>query len=140
MTRLHQSEGIFAAAVSLLVGVLSLSPVAMAQQLAEPVPQWRFSPSKPPTPQHKSGAMLACPQFGPGFGRAPGSSACVKLDGFVRGETRFRARSSSLDGSSGFNTQARLSLDIRTPTDFGTARIVVQGGRPGNTSFPTSGR
>jgi hypothetical protein len=105
--------------------LLAAAP-AVAQQLAEPIPH-RRNPVERPAPQkplaHRD-AMVPCPEFGPGFMRAPGSSTCVQVSSRVRGEMQFRQRGSQA-GEIGSGAQVRLGLDTRTPTALGTVRAVV---------------
>ncbi len=100
---------------------------ALAQQLAEPIPQRRepwAAPSRPPAQQRD--AMLPCPEYGPGFFRYPGSSACIQVSGRVRGEVQFRQRGSSLGDTTGMSTRASVGLDVRIPTGLGPARVATR--------------
>jgi hypothetical protein len=106
--------------------VLAAAP-AVAQQLVEPIPQRRDSISRPSrAPAQQQGAMMPCPEYGPGFARAPGSATCFRIDGRVRGEMQFRQRGSRLGDSVGTSAGVRVGLDARTPTEFGTLRVVTR--------------
>ena len=107
---------------------------AMAQ-IAQPIPQQRGVLAQPMIKQSPRAAMLACPEYGPGFFRQPGSSTCLRVSGQVRGEAGVRQRGSALQDSTGFNARARVMLDARTPTEIGTLRLVFRGdGKSGNGS------
>jgi hypothetical protein len=110
--------------VAALASATSAVPAA-AQQLAEPIPQRRDAIARPMKPQPQRNAVIPCPEYGPGFARQPGGSTCVRVSGQVRGEVSLRDRRSRLNDSSGFNSQAHLMLDSRTPTEFGTVRAVM---------------
>jgi hypothetical protein len=109
---------------ALAVSISSLAMPAMAQ-LAEPIPQRRGTLAKPIKPEPRAEAMLPCPAYGPGFFRQPGSQTCIRVSGSVRGEVGIQGRRSRLNDSSGLNSQARMMLDTRTPTEFGTLRAVM---------------
>ncbi len=114
---------------------------ALALLLASPMPAEAQPSRKQPAPE-TSAAVQACPELGPGFFRQPGSSTCVKISGFVRGEVRVRDRRSEVitpAPSSGASTRiqptgrADLRLETVTPTANGPFRAVVEvrGLRPG---------
>ncbi|MCX7341217.1 MAG: porin [Hyphomicrobiales bacterium] len=113
------------AAMILALASPGLALPARAQQLAEPIPQRRDAITQPMKPQPQRDAMVPCPEHGPGFARQPGGSTCVRVSGQVRGEVGLRDRRSRLNDSSGFNSQARVLFDSRTPTEFGTMRAVI---------------
>lgn len=113
------------AALMMALASFSLAVPAVAQQLAEPIPQRRGELSRPMKQQPQRAAMVPCPEYGPGFARMPGSSTCVRVSGSVRGEVGIQGRRSRLNDSTGFNSQARMMLDTRTPTDIGTFRAVM---------------
>jgi hypothetical protein len=114
---------------------------ALALLLASPMLAQAQPSRKQPAPEG-SAAVQACPELGPGFFRQPGSSTCVKISGFVRGEVRVRDRRSEVFTpvpSSGASTRiqptgrADLRLETVTPTANGPFRAVVEvrGLRPG---------
>ena len=105
---------------------------AMAQ-IAQPIPQQRGVLAQPMKPHHPRDSMLACPEYGPGFFRQPGSSTCLRVSGQVRGEAGIRQRGSALQDSTGFSSRARVMLDARTQTELGPVRLVFRGdGKTGN--------
>jgi hypothetical protein len=123
-----------------LLASVCLAAPAMAQQLAEPIPQRRDALSKPIKPQPQREAMVPCPEYGPGFARQPGGSTCVRISGSVRGEFGVQGRRSQLNDSTGFNAQARMVIDSRTPTDVGTVRAVMSVRGQTNSGFLTGVR
>ena len=77
--------------------------------------------------------------MGPGFFRQPGSSTCVRISGFVRGEVKLRDRRSEVitpGAPAGIQPAARadLRLETRTATANGPFRavVVIRGARPGD--------
>ena len=118
-------------ALYVLIGMTMAVP-AIAQ-IAEPIPQQRGVLAQPMKPLPPRAAMLACPEYGPGFFRQPGSLTCLRISGQVRGEAGLRQRGSSFQDSTGFSSRARVLLDARTQTELGPLRLVFRGdGRTGN--------
>lgn len=89
--------------------------------------------------------VKVCSAFGPGFFYIPGSDTCLKIAGEIRADYRFYNQSGDGikpttkndfgDGaykqnrnihSSAFNTEARISFDARTQTEFGLLRSFFQ--------------
>ncbi|MGO4336619.1 porin [Labrys sp. KB_33_2] len=82
--------------------------------------------------------VKVCSAFGPGFFYIPGSDTCLKIGGEIRADYRVYNQSgdsrTAKDGykqnrdihSSGFNTEARLSFDARTQTEYGLLRSFFQ--------------
>ncbi|QEN90443.1 porin [Labrys sp. KNU-23] len=86
--------------------------------------------------------VKVCSAFGPGFFYIPGSDTCLKIAGEIRAD--YRGYNQSGDGLSGnnfvkdgykqnrdfhssaFNTEARISFDARTQTEFGLLRSFFQ--------------
>ncbi len=115
----------------MLIG-MTVSVPAVAQ-IAQPIPQQRGILAQPMRPLPPRAAMLACPEYGPGFFRQPGSSTCLRISGQVRGEAGVRQRGSAMQDSTGFSSRARVMLDARTQTELGPLRLVFRGdGRTGN--------
>lgn len=109
---------------------------ALALLLASPMLAQAQPSRKQPAPE-TSAAVQACPELGPGFFRQPGSSTCVKISGFVRGEVRVRDRRSEVFAPaplslSGASTRiqpagrADLRLEAVTSTANGPFRAVVE--------------
>jgi hypothetical protein len=107
---------------------------ALALLLASPMLAQAQPSRKQPAPE-SSAAMQACPEFGPGFFRQPGSSTCVKISGFDRGEVRVRDRRSEVftpaplsGGSTRIQPAARadLRLEAVSSTANGPFRAVVE--------------
>ncbi len=100
--------------------------------MAAAMPASAETPRRTPRPSPAE-LMLPCPEYGPGFVRAPGGATCVRVGGQIRGEAVMRDRRSRLDG--GLNAQARMTVDSRTETGLGTFRAVMslkgQTGSPG---------
>jgi hypothetical protein len=74
------------ASTALLSGTLALSAVAskaIAQTLTNPSPATKTQPIASKSAGTKR--MKACPEYGAGFARMPGSDACIKIGGFVEG-------------------------------------------------------
>jgi hypothetical protein len=93
---------------------------------------------KQPVPE-PSAAVQPCPEMGPGFFRQAGSTTCVRISGFVRGEVKLRDRRSEATtpgAPAGVQPAARadLKLETLTPTANGPFRamVVVRGMRPGD--------
>jgi hypothetical protein len=117
-------SSIHAQALASALGLLLASPV-----LAQAQPS-----RKQPAPE-PSAAVQACPELGPGFFRQPGSSICVKISGFVRGEVRVRDRRSEVftpaplsGGSTRIQPAGRadLGLEAVTSTANGPFRAMVE--------------
>ena len=68
----------------------------------------------------------ACTSQGAGFFSIPGSETCLRVSGRVRSDYRVVQPRTRSEGSSGFRTGARVQLDARTPTPYGTLRTVVR--------------
>jgi len=109
----------------ILLATLGLPALAAAQSIGEPIPG-RGAPAKAkpaatrPAPAQ---ATRPCPEYGPGFVRVEGSSACVRVGGGVRAEF---GKTSSRRGY-GSNAEAMLYGEARSQTSFGEMRTVVSG-------------
>lgn len=80
--------------------------------------------------------MRACPEYGPGFFRPPGSGTCVKVGGRVRGETGWGSGKDRRSDATSWHSQGELGIDSRTGTANGPVRAVVRvKGQRGPDSF-----
>jgi hypothetical protein len=99
--------------------------------------------------------VKVCSLYGDGFWYIPGTDTCIKLGGFVRAQFSWNAGNNAQpygsgdfsDVPSGFNTRTDtlglaqnyigvISIDARTPTDYGTLRSYMDLG----TQATSSGR
>jgi hypothetical protein len=103
-----------------LAALVALSLLAPGAVLA------REAKRPPLRPQPADQAMRPCPEFGPGFARAPGSATCVRIGGRVRVDGVVRDRRSAIEDGFGMSGRALLSIDARTPTPAGVVRIYVR--------------
>lgn len=78
----------------------------------------------PKAPAPSAEKMQACPEYGPGFFRPPGSGTCIKIGGRVRGETTWGSDRRS--DATRWRSQGELGVDTRMSTDYGQARAVVR--------------
>lgn len=107
----------------ILLATLGLPALVNAQSIGEPIPGRAPAKTKPaaarPTPAQ---ATRPCPEYGPGFVRVEGSSACVRVGGGVRLEYGKGSRS-------GYGSGAEVLLhgEARSPTAVGEVRAVVSG-------------
>jgi len=110
--------------LAILLATLGLPALAAAQSIGEPIPGRGPVNAKPaaarPAPVQ---AARPCPEYGPGFVRVEGSSACVRVGGGVRAEF---GKSSSRRGY-GSNAEAMLYGEARSQTSLGEVRTVVSG-------------
>lgn len=67
-----------------------------------------------------------CAAHGPGFAALPGTTTCVRVSGYVRGEADVRSSRSGASDRARLNAEARATLDARTDTSAGPLRSVVQ--------------
>jgi hypothetical protein len=108
----------------LALTAILISPAAVQAQAQTPQPQYQM-PRPVPKPVLDNQQMIACPSYGPGFFRQPGSSVCIKVGGQVRGETGISGKRSDLAPRVGSTVRGNLILETRTPSDYGTIRTVV---------------
>jgi hypothetical protein len=110
--------------IAIILVALGLPALAAAQSIGEPIPGRGPAQTKPtaarPAPTQ---AARPCPEYGPGFVRVDGSSACVRVGGGVRVEF---GKSSSNRGY-GSNAEAMVYGEARSATSFGEMRAVVSG-------------
>ncbi len=108
---------------AIILAVLGLPGLAGAQSIGEPIPGRAPPKGKPaaarPTPAQ---ATRPCPEYGPGFVRVEGSSACVRVGGGVRVEY---GKSSRYGYGSG--AEVMLYGEARGPSAVGEVRTVVSG-------------
>ena len=110
--------------VAILIAAFGLPALASAQSIGEPLPGRVAVKARPaaarPAPAQ---AMRPCPEYGPGFVRVDGSSACIRVGGGVRVEFG----KSSSNRRYGSNAEAMVYGEARSPTSFGEMRAVVSG-------------
>ena len=66
-----------------------------------------------------------CAAHGPGFAALPGTTTCVRVSGYVRGEADVRSSRGAYDRAR-LDAEARATLDARNDTSAGPLRSVVQ--------------
>ncbi len=93
---------------------------AMAQVIGEPIPGQSTTTSKA-TPWKPATTARPCPEYGPGFVRMEGSTACVRLGGSVAVEYGVRT-----GGRTGSAAAAGVRLETRDQTSLGPVRTVIQ--------------
>ena len=90
--------------------------------------------------------VRVCSAYGAGFFYIPGTDTCLRLSGRARFEYGFQAPPSRGAGSqtgagtgdySGYRGLARINLDARTQTAYGTLRAFVRLEAASRTGFPT---
>ena len=69
--------------------------------------------------------VRVCDAHGSGYYELPGTDACVKLTGEVRGRYHF-SKSGSDDAAGRFDGRGRFGVDGRRQTNFGTARAFIR--------------
>lgn len=108
----------------IILATLGLSGAAAAQSIGEPIPGRGPVKAKPaaarPAPAQ---ATRPCPEYGPGFVRVEGSSACVRVGGGVRVEF---GKTSSRRGY-GSAADAMVYGEARGQTAVGEVRAVISG-------------
>lgn len=105
------------------IGILALAMLALAM-LAQSVPARAAE-----LPARDAAAVepnRTCTSQGAGFFSIPGSETCLRVSGRVRSDYRVVQPRTRSEGLSGFRTGARVQLDARTPTPYGTLRTVVR--------------
>lgn len=110
--------------LAILLATLGPPALAAAQSIGEPLPGRDPLKTKPaaarPVPTQ---ATRPCPEYGPGFVRVEGSSACVRVGGGVRVEF---GKTSSRRGY-GSGADAMVYGEARSQTSVGEVRAVVSG-------------
>lgn len=109
--------------LAIVLAIFALPTLAGAQSLGEPIPGRGPAKSKPaaarPAPAQ---AARPCPEYGPGFVRVEGSSACVRVGGGVRVEFGKSSRNGYGSGA-----DAMLYGEARSPSPVGEVRAVISG-------------
>ena len=101
--------------------VLLTAASAQAQSIGEPLPG-RGAARDTVKPSHSSQAKARpCPEYGPGFVRVEGSSACVRVGGAVRAEFGKSSRNGTGSAAGGV-----AYLETRSETGMGSLRTVIQ--------------
>ena len=110
--------------IAIILATLGLPALAAAQSIGEPIPGRGPVQTKPaaarPAP---SQAARPCPEYGPGFVRVEGSSACVRVGGGVRVEF---GKTSSRSGY-GSAAEGMVYGEARSQTSVGEVRTVISG-------------
>lgn len=110
--------------LAIVLAILALPAIAVAQSIGEPIPGRGPVKTKPaaarPAPAQ---AARPCPEYGPGFVRLEGSSACVRVGGGVRVEF---GKTSSRRGY-GSAADAMVYGEARGQISVGEVRAVVSG-------------
>jgi len=72
--------------------------------------------------------VKVCTEFGEGFFYIPGTDTCLRLSGHVRADYRFQDHDSDTysTNTTTFGGNARLNIDARTATEYGTLRSFVE--------------
>lgn len=71
-------RGLWAA---LVIAALTICGIADAQTLTDPNP--KTAPARPVATKSRTASTKGCSQYGAGFVQIAGSSACVKIGGYV---------------------------------------------------------
>jgi hypothetical protein len=76
-----------------------------------------------------------CSVYGAGFRRVPGSDLCMKIGGWVRGQStvhgggvNWRALNEAATGTTAASASGYLTTDVRKPTGYGTFRAYLSVG------------
>lgn len=107
-------------AATVIASLLGAGAVA-AQSIGEPLPGRKPAAAKPSPARTEAGAR-PCPEYGPGFVRAPGSTVCVRVGGQVRVDYGKQSRAGF-----GSSAGAALQLEARSESSLGPVRAVVRG-------------
>ena len=84
--------------------------------------------------------VRVCSAYGAGFFYIPGTETCLRLSGRARFEYGYQAPLSRGAGNgdySGYRGLARINLDARTQTAYGTLRAFIRLEAASRTGFPT---
>ncbi len=110
--------------IAIALATLCLPTLAAAQSIGEPLPGRGPAKTKPlAAPSASSQAARPCPEYGPGFVRVEGSSACVRLGGGARVEF------GKTSGNRGYGSAADAMVygEARSQTSVGEFRTVISG-------------
>ncbi|UMY17968.1 porin [Methylobacterium organophilum] len=80
------------------------------------------APARDRAPLPSETPMEACPEYGAGFGRIPGTSTCLRLSGRLAADAALGHTS----GSAARPLQGRVSVDARSSSDYGPVRSFVR--------------
>jgi hypothetical protein len=69
--------------------------------------------------------VRVCPVHGVGFFYIPGTESCLRITGRVRAEYNYTQSRAAAADLSGWRTLARVGLDARTATAYGTLRAFI---------------
>lgn len=70
--------------------------------------------------------VRVCSEYGKGYFYIPGSDTCIQIGGRVRADTGFSESTYRGADSFQFGAQARLNIDARTNTPYGTVRTYLR--------------
>lgn len=76
--------------------------------------------------------MQACPEYGAGFFKMPGSNSCIRIGGRIRGETGIGSSKGRRSDRIDWRQEGSLSLDGRDNTSGGRVMVRVRGVRGSN--------
>ncbi len=106
---------------ALILSLLLAAATASAQSIGEPIPGQTVGKSKN-SPWNSAGKPARpCPEYGPGFVRLEGATACVRIGGSVSVEYGVGSR-----GRSGSAASGTVRLDTRDETTLGPVRTTLQ--------------
>ena len=110
--------------LAIILAALGPPTFAAAQSIGEPIPGRGPVKAKPAAARlAPAQAARACPEYGPGFVRVEGSSACDRVGGGVRVEF---GKTSSRRGY-GSAADGMLYGEARGQTSVGEVRAVISG-------------
>jgi hypothetical protein len=66
--------------------------------------------------------VRVCSAYGAGYFYVPGTDTCLKIGGHVMAEALYVEPFDRADNAFGIRARARLSVDLRTPTEYGLLR------------------
>lgn len=102
---------------SLLLGTAG-GLVAVAGAQAADLPSRKAAPA--------AEFVRVCSAYGAGFFFIPGTDTCLRVSGQVRAEYGIAQTYTRLDDTHGFRARARVNLDARTQTGWGTLRTFIR--------------
>ncbi|MDJ1157966.1 porin [Chelatococcus sp. SYSU_G07232] len=70
--------------------------------------------------------VRVCSAQGEGFFYIPGTDTCLRIGGRLRAEVRYLEPGKRTDDAIGFRARARLNIDTRTATTYGTLRAFIR--------------
>jgi hypothetical protein len=70
--------------------------------------------------------VRVCSAYGASFFYIPGTDTCLRVGGRVRAEMLYLEPFDRSDDTIGFRARARLNVDARTPTPYGTLRAYIR--------------